>query len=92
MPYRNAYGESLYMFSWLEAKPGSNEFKPATGGNTVWAKRKREAILKVNKERIKFEAENPNHVKLRVDPNNCKRAKTREEAEDFDRGLYYMTI
>ena len=92
MPYRNAYGESLYMFGWLQAKPGSNDFKPTTGGNTVWAKRKREAILKVNKERMKSEAKYPNHVKLRVDPDRCKRAKTREEAEDFDRGLYYMTI
>ena len=55
MAYKNSKGESEYLFGWLEAKPGSKEFKPTTGGNSVWAKTKREAIAKVNRERKEFE-------------------------------------
>lgn len=80
------------MFSWLEAEPGSDEFKPTTGGNTVWAKSKRQAISSVNKRRKEWEAKYPTHVKLRVDPENCRKAKTSEEHLEFDKGLHYMTI
>jgi len=92
MAYKNSNGESEYLFGWLEAAPGSKEFKPTTGGNTVWAKTKREAIAKVNRRCKEFEKENPNHVQLRVNPETCRRAKTRQEARDFDYGLYLMTI
>lgn len=34
MIYKNSKGESEYLFGWLESKPGSNEFKPTTGGNS----------------------------------------------------------
>ena len=92
MAYKNSNGESEYLFGWLEAAPGSKEFKPTTGGNSVWAKTKREAIAKVNRERKEFEKENPNHWQLRVNPETCRRAKTRQEARDFDYALYLMTI
>ena len=58
MAYKNSKGESEYLFGWLEAKPGSNEFKPTSGGNSVWAKSKREAISKVNRERKEYEKAN----------------------------------
>ncbi|MDA9016541.1 hypothetical protein N9H63_00940 [bacterium] len=92
MAYKNKNGESEYLFGWLEAKPGSKEFKPTTGGNSEWAKTKREAIAKVNRRCKEFEKENPNYVQLRVNPETCRRAKTRQEARDFDYGLYLMTI
>lgn len=92
MAYKNSKGESEYLFGWLEAKPGSNEFKPTNGGNSVWAKSKREAIAKVNRERKEFEKENPNHWQLRVNPETCRRAKTYKESADFSYGLYMMTI
>ena len=92
MAYKNVYGESLYMFGWLTAEPGSKDFKRTTGGNTVWAKSKRQAISKVNKERKEVEKKNPDKWQLRVDPSTCCRAKTSEEHMSFDRGLYFMTI
>ena len=92
MAYKNSKGESEYLFGWLEAKPGSNEFKPTTGGNSVWAKTKREAISKVNRRRKEFEKENPNHWQLRVNPETCRRAKTQKESSNFSYGLYLMTV
>jgi len=92
MSYKNKNGESEYLFGWLEAKPGSKEFKPTTGGNSVWAKTKREAISKVNRKCKVHEKENPTHTQLRVNPETCRRAKTYKEARDFDYGLYLMTI
>lgn len=92
MSYKNKNGESEYLFGWLEAKPGSKEFKPTSGGNSVWAKSKREAIAKVNRERKEFEKDKPTYTQLRVNPETCRRAKTRQEARDFDYGLYLMTI
>jgi len=92
MVYKNSKGESEYLFGWLEAKPGSKEFKPTTGGNSVWAKTKREAISKVNRRRKEFEKENPNHCQLRVNPETCRRAKTQKESSDFSYGLYMMTV
>ena len=92
MAHKNSKGESEYLFGWLEAKPGSKEFKPTTGGNSVWAKTKREAITKVNRKRKEFEKENPNHWQLRVNPETCRRAKTQKESADFSYGLYMMTV
>lgn len=92
MAHKNSKGESEYLFGWLEAKPGSKEFKPTSGGNSVWAKSKREAIAKVNRERKEFEKENPNHWQLRVNPETCRRAKTYKESADFSYGLYMMTV
>jgi len=92
MTHKNLKGESEYLFGWLESCPGSNEFKPTTGGNSVWAKTKREAISKVNRERKEWEKQNPTYVQLRVNPNNCHRAKTQKESSDFSYGLYMMTI
>ena len=92
MAHKNKNGESEYLFGWLEAKPGSKEFKPTSGGNSVWAKSKREAIAKVNRERKEFEKDKPTYTQLRVNPETCRRAKTRQEARDFDYGLYLMTI
>ena len=92
MAYKNSKGESEYQFGWLESKPGSKEFKPTSGGNSVWAKSKREAIAKVNRERKEFEKDKPTYTQLRVNPETCRRAKTRQEARDFDYGLYLMTI
>ncbi len=92
MAYKNSKGESEYLFGWLEAKPGSKEFKRTTGGNSVWAKTKREAIAKVNRECKASEKENPTHVQLRVNPETCRRAKTRKESSDFSYGLYLMTV
>jgi hypothetical protein len=92
MTYKNSKGESEYLFGWLEASPGSKEFKPTTGGNSVWAKTKREAISKVNRERKEWEKQNPTHVQLRVNPEICRRAKTYEQSADFSYGLYMMTV
>jgi hypothetical protein len=92
MSYKNKNGESEYLFGWLEAKPGSKEFKPTSGGNSVWAKSKREAIAKVNRGRKEFEKENPTYTQLRVNPETCRRAKTYKESADFSYGLYLMTI
>jgi hypothetical protein len=92
MTYKNSKGESEYLFGWLEAKPGSNEFNPTSGGNSVWAKTKREAISKVNRERKEFEKENPTYTQLRVNPETCRRAKTYKESADFSYGLYLMTV
>ena len=92
MAHKNSKGESEYLFGWLEAKPGSKDFKRTTGGNSVWAKTKREAISKVNRGRKEFEKENPTHVQLRVNPATCRRAKTSKEARDFSYGLYMMTV
>jgi hypothetical protein len=92
MAYKNKNGESEYLFGWLEAKPGSKEFNPTTGGNSVWAKTKREAISKVNCKRKEFEKENPTHTQLRVNPETCRRAKTYKESSDFSYGLYLMTV
>ena len=92
MSHKNTKGESEYLFGWLEAKPGSKEFKPTTGGNSVWAKTKREAIAKVNRERKEFEKKNPTYVQLRVDPSTVHRAKSSEEFASFDQALCMMTI
>ena len=92
MAYKNSKGESEYLFGWLEAKPGSKEFKPTTGGNSEWAKTKREAIAKVNRRRKEWEKQNPTHVQLRVNPETCRRAKTYKQSADFSYGLYLMTI
>jgi hypothetical protein len=92
MAYKNSKGESEYLFGWLEAKPGSNEFKPTSGGNSVWAKSKREAISKVNRERKEYEKANPAYWQLRVNPETCRRAKTYKESADFSYGLYMMTV
>jgi len=92
MAYKNSNGESEYLFGWLEAAPGSKEFKPTTGGNSVWAKTKREAIAKVNRERKEHEKENPTYVQLRVNPSTVRRAKSYEEYSDFDRALYMLSI
>ena len=92
MAHKNTKGESEYLFGWLEAKPGSKEFKPTTGGNSVWAKSTREAIAKVNRERKEWEKQNPTHIQLRVNPETCRRAKTRKESSDFSYGLYMMTV
>ena len=92
MAYKNSNGESEYLFGWLEAAPGSKEFKPTTGGNSVWAKTKREAIAKVNRRRKEHEKENPTYVQLRVNPSTVRRAKSYEEYSDFDRALYMLSI
>jgi len=92
MAYKNSKGESMYLHGWLEAKAGSNDFKSTTGGNSVWAKTKREAIQKVNSRCKASELEYPNHSRLRVDPDNCTRAKSYKESSDHSYGLYLMTI
>jgi hypothetical protein len=92
MAHKNSKGESEYLFGWLESKPGSKEFKPTTGGNSVWAKSKREAIAKVNRERKEWEKQNPSYVQLRVNTETCRRAKTYKESADFSYGLYMMTV
>lgn len=92
MAYKNDKGESLYLFGWLQAEPGSKHFAHTTGGNSVWAETKRQAIKKVNDIQKEHEKEYPNRVKLRVDPDNCARAKSGNQARDFDRGLYLMTV
>jgi len=92
MPYKNIYGENCYGFSWLKADPGSNDFKPSTGGNTVWAKDKDKAIRNVNRDRKAFEKENPTHARLRVNEETVRRFKTAEEHREFDYGLYLMTV
>ena len=92
MSHKNSKGESEYLFGWLESKPGSNECKQTTGGNSVWAKTKREAISKVNRQRKEWEKQNPTHTQLRVNPETCRRAKTQKESSDFSYGLYMMTI
>lgn len=92
MAYKNVNGENLYMFGWLHAEPGSKNFVPTTGGNSVWAKTKREAISKVNRERKESEKKYPTHWQLRVNPNTVRRAKSYDEFASFDRALYMMTI
>ena len=92
MTYKNVNGENLYMFGWLHAEPGSKNFVPTTGGNSVWAKTKREAISKVNRERKESEKKYPTHWQLRVNPNTVRRAKSYDEFASFDRALYMMTI
>ena len=92
MAYKNKNGENLYMFGWLEAKPGSKDFRPTTGGNSEWAKTKREAIAKVNRERKEFEKKNPTYVQLRVNPSTVHRAKSSREFSSFDQALCMMTI
>ncbi len=92
MAYKNNKGENLYLFGWLQAESGSQDFKPTTGGNSVWAKTKRQAISKVNAIQKEHEKEYPNRVKLRVNPENCTRARNYIQARDFDRGLYLMTV
>lgn len=92
MAHKNIKGENEYLFSWLTASPDSNEFRPTSGGNSVWAKSKREAIAKVNRERKEYEAKNPTYWKLRVNPENCHRAKTSKESAAFSWGLYMMTV
>jgi hypothetical protein len=92
MAYKNSKGENLYMFGWLEAKPGSKDFRPTTGGNSEWAKTKHAAIAKVNRERKEFEKKNPTYVQLRVDPSTVYRAKSSREFSSFDQALCMMTI
>mgnify|MGYP003109769122 CR=1 FL=1 len=92
MAYKNDKGENLYLFGWLKAEAGSKHFEPTTGGNSVWAKNKRQAISKVNAIQKEHEKEYPNRIKLRVDPESCIRSKTYNQARDFDRALYLMTV
>jgi len=92
MAYKNKNGENLYMFGWLQAEPGSKEFTQTTGGNSEWAKTKREAIAKVNRRRKEHEKENPTYVQLRVNPSTVRRAKSYKEYSDFDRALYMLSI
>jgi hypothetical protein len=92
MGYKNDKGENEYLFGWLTANPNSNEFHPTSGGNSVWAKTKREAIAKVNQERKQWEKENPQSWKLRVNPDNCRIAKTFKESMEFDKALYNLTV
>jgi hypothetical protein len=92
MSYKNKNGENLYMFGWLQAEPGSKEFTPTTGGNSEWAKTKREAIAKVNRRRKEHEKKNPTYVQLRVNPSTVRRAKSYKEYSDFDRALYMLSI
>jgi len=92
MGYKNEKGESNYLHGWLQAEPGSKEFKVTTGGNNVWAKSKREAIAKVNRECKEWEKKYPDHYPLRVNPNNIYRAKTYKGYAKFSAALYAMTI
>ena len=92
MAYKNKNGENLYMFGWLEAEPGTKNFTPTTGGNSEWAKTKREAIAKVNRRRKEHEKKNPTYVQLRVNPSTVRRAKSYKEYSDFDRALYMLSI
>ena len=92
MAYKNSKGENLYMFGWLQAKPGSKDFRETTGRNSEWANTKREAISKVNRRRKEHEKQNPTHVQLRVNPSTVRRAKSYDEFANFDRALYMMTI
>lgn len=92
MAYRNKKGECIYLFGWLQKEKGGKRFEPTTGGNTVWAKTKREAIKKVNDNQRRHEGLYPNNVKLRVDPKNCRRAKNYNEYRVFSNGLYLMTV
>jgi hypothetical protein len=92
MAYKNNKGENLYMHGWLQADPDSNDFRPTTGGNTVWAKTKREAIKKVNDRRKEFEKDNPRHTKLRVNPDVIQRARSYDEHASYDFGLYMLTV
>lgn len=92
MAYKNKNGENLYMFGWLQAEPGSKEFTPTTGGNSEWAKTKREVIAKVNRRRKEHEKKNPTYVQLRVNPSTVRRAKSYKEYSDFDRALYMLSI
>jgi len=80
------------MFGWLQAEPGSKEFTPTTGGNSEWAKTKREAIAKVNRRRKEHEKKNPTYVQLRVNPSTVRIAKSYKEYSDFDRALYMLSI
>lgn len=92
MAYQNSKGEFMYIFGWLQADPGSDDFKPTTGGNSVWAKTKTQAISRVRKRQEAHEKEYPNSVRLRVDPNTCRRAKSYREFAAFDYGLYLTTV
>lgn len=92
MPYKNIHSESCYCFGWLKAEPGSDDFKPTTGGNTVWAKNKRKAISIVNKEQKQSEKENPTYVRLRVNVETVRILKSAEDHQEFDYGLYLMTV
>ena len=92
MAYKNKNGENLYMFGWLQAEPGSKEFTPTTGGNSEWAKTKREVIAKVNRRRKEHEKKNPTYVQLRVNPSTVRIAKSYKEYSDFDRALYMLSI
>jgi len=95
MAYKNQKGENLYLFGWLEAPAGTvgtKDFRPTTGGNSELAMTKREAIAKVNRQQKESQKKYPTHVRLRVDPNTVRRAKTYEQFASFDRGLIMMTI
>jgi hypothetical protein len=84
--------EYEYLHGWLQANPGSKDFKPTTGGNSVWASTKAEAIRKVNQRCKESEKKYPTHYPLRIDPNNCYRAKSYKESNSHSYGLYLMTI
>ena len=92
MPYKNIYGESCYRFGWMQADPGSDDFKPTTGGNTVWATNKRKAISIVNNEQKESEKRNPTYVRLRVNVDTVRILKSAEAHREFDYGLYLMTV
>lgn len=84
--------EFMYLHGWLQASPGSKNFQPTTGGNSVWASTKAEAIRKVNDRCKANDKEYPDHYPLRIDPSNCYRAKTQKQSMDFSYGLYLMTV
>jgi len=88
--YKNKEGENYYTFGWLEAQPGSNHFSPTSGGNSTWAKTKREAIRKVNGERKEWEKKNPTYVKLRVNETTIRRCKSVEESMGWDRAMWSL--
>lgn len=92
MGYKNKKGEYMYLFGWLQKKEGDKRFKPTTGGNTVWANNKREAIKKVNDIQRGYDRIDNKHVKLRVDPKNCRRAKNYNEYKEFSNGLFLLTV
>lgn len=92
MAYKNKKGECMYLFGWLQKSNEDKIFAPTTGGNTVWANTKAEAIKKVNDIQRNYDRLDKKHVKLRVDPKNCRRAYNYQDYKKFSDGLYYLSI
>ena len=61
-------------------------------GESMYLHGWREAIAKVNAERKAHEVNYPNHTQLRIDPDNCRRSKSRDESRGHSYGLYLMTV